>query len=201
VTGSRERTVVALLVVAVGGLALLASTQTFSTVQLVGRPALPVSGQGVAPALAPLGIVLVAAAAALTIAGRVARAVLGAVLVLLGAGIVLLTLPTALDPLSGTKGAIIAATGIGGDAVLTGVRGAAGSAWPVVAAVSGLFAALLGAGVLVRSPRWPSGGRRFRAESSHVSADPVDEWDALTRGTDPTAPEAPPGGPPSGPTP
>jgi hypothetical protein len=201
VSGSRERTVVALLIVAVGGLALLASTQTFSTVHLVGRPPLVVTGQGVVPALAPLGIVLVAAAAALTIAGRVARAVLGTVLVLLGAGVVLLTLPTALDPLSGTRGAIIAATGIGGDALLTGVRGATVSAWPLVAAVAGLLAALLGTVVLFRSSRWPAGGRRFRAEPGRVSADPVDEWDALTRGTDPTAAGAPDGGSPSGPTP
>lgn len=197
----RERTIVALLVIAVGGLVLLVSTRTFSTVHLTGRPPLPVTGQAVAPALAPLGIVLIAAAAALTIAGRVARAVLGTVLVLLGAGVVLLALPTALDPLNGTRGAVIAATGVGGDEVLAGVGGATGSVWPLVGAVAGLLAALLGAVVLVRSPRWPTGGRRFRAEPARVSTDPVDEWDALTRGTDPTAGETPEGGPAPGATP
>jgi hypothetical protein len=201
VGGGRERTIVALLVIAVGGLVLLVSTRTFSTVHLAGRPPLPVTGQGVAPALAPLGIVLIAAAAALTIAGRVARAALGTVLVLLGAGVTLLTLPTAIDPLSGTRGAVIAATGVGGDVVLAGLRGAVGSPWPLIGAVGGVLAAVLGAVVLVRSSRWPTGGRRFRGEPARVSTDPIDEWDALTRGTDPTAAETPDGGAAPGTTP
>src|SRR5206468_8147616 len=95
-SAGRERLVLVLVVLALGGVVVLASTQVFSTVVPVdGRP-VPVTGQDVAPALAPLGIVLIALAGALTIAGRIARVVLGLVLVLLGAVVVLLTLPNAL---------------------------------------------------------------------------------------------------------
>jgi hypothetical protein len=96
----------------------------------------------------------------------------------------------------------MAATGVGGRGALAGAS-ATGTAWPVVAAVAGLLAALLGAVVLVRSPGWPAGGRRYQAApSAHASTDPVDEWDALTRGTDPTAAEGPDaGGTASGRTP
>ncbi len=126
-SSGRERLVLVLVVLALGGVVVLASTQVFSTVVPVdGRP-VPVTGQGVAPALAPLGIVLIALAGALTIAGRIARVVLGLVLVLLGALVVLLTLPNALDPSAGTRGAVSTATGVIGH--VTAV--AHGGGWPV----------------------------------------------------------------------
>ena len=183
-----------LAVLALGGLVVLCSTQVFSTVTPVDAKPVPVSGQGVAPALAPLGIVLLALAAALTIAGRVARILLGLVLVLLGALIVLLTLPNALDPAAGTRGAVSGATGVVGHVVAVAV----GTPWPLIAAVAGVLAALAGAVVLVRSPGWPSGGGRYRqaGPAERRRTDPVDEWDALTAGADPTG--ADPGGPDPG---
>jgi hypothetical protein len=198
----RERLVLVLVVLALGGLIVLCSTQVFSTVTPVGSKPVPVPGQGVAPALAPLGIVLLALAAALTLAGRVARLVLGLVLVLLGALVVLLTLPNAFDHSAGTRGAVGAATGVAGRVAAVAV----GTPWPLVAAVAGLVAALAGAVVLVRSPGWPSGAGRYRqgAAPEGRRADPVDEWDALTAGADPTGTEpagADEPGPGQGPTP
>jgi hypothetical protein len=181
---SRERLVTVLVVLALGGLVVLSSTQVFSTVTPAGAKPVAVTGQGVAPALAPLGIVLLALAAALTIAGRIARIVLGVVLVLLGAVVVLLALPTALDPAAGTRGSVSAATGVVGRVAVVAV----GTPWPLVASVAGVLAALAGAVVLVRSPGWPSGGGRYRqaGEAEGRRSDPVDEWDALTAGGDPT---------------
>lgn len=183
-TAGRERLVAVLVILALGGLVVLASTRVFATVTPPAARPVPVTGQGIAPALAPLGIVLVALAAALTISGRVARIVLGVVLVLLGAAIVFLTLPNGLDPLAGTRGAVSTATGVvgrvGGSAV--------GTPWPVVAAAAGVLVALTGAAVLVRAPGWPSGSGRYRPSAAQggSASDPVDEWDALTRGADPT---------------
>jgi hypothetical protein len=184
---SRERLVLVLVVLALGGVVVLCSTQVFSTVTPVDATPVPVTGQGVAPALAPLGIVLVALAGALTIAGRVARVLLGVVLVLLGAVVVLLTLPNALDPAAGTRGAVSTATGVAGRVAEVAV----GTAWPLAAAVAGVLASLAGAAVLVLSPGWPSGGGRYRQAggSGGRRSDPVDEWDALTSGDDPTGPE------------
>lgn len=182
--GGRERLTAVLVVLALGGLIVLASTQVFATVLPPGEKPVPVTGQQVAPALAPLGIVLLALAAALTMAGRVARIVLGVVLLLLGAVVVLLTLPNVLDPLAHTRGAVSTATGLIGHAPTVGE----GTAWPLVATVAGVLAALAGFGVLLRSHGWPTGGNRYRQQGATGPrrSDPVDEWDALTAGADPT---------------
>jgi hypothetical protein len=194
---ARERLVLVLVVLALGGSIVLCSTQVFATVTPVDAQPVPVTGQGVAPGLAPLGIVLLALAASLTIAGRAARIVLGLVLVLLGALVVLLTLPNALDPAVGTRGAVSTATGVLGH--VSGL--AVGTPWPWAAAAAGVLAALAGAVVLVRSPGWSSGGGRYRqaGEAEARRTDPVDEWDALTSGEDPTRADGPGQGP--GPTP
>ncbi|MGN6743715.1 MAG: Trp biosynthesis-associated membrane protein, partial [Amnibacterium sp.] len=101
---ARERLVAVLVVLALGGAIVLASTQVFATVLPPAEKAVPVTGQQVAPTLAPLGIVLLALAAALTIAGRVAPHVLGGVLQQLGAVVVLHAHPSVLDPHAGTRG-------------------------------------------------------------------------------------------------
>lgn len=185
-TPARERLLVVVGAVAAGAGAVLASTQPFATARLVGAaPPVVVSGAQAAPALAPLGIVALALALALTIAGRAARLVLGAVLALLGAGIVVLALPNVLDPAAGTHGAISAATGVTEVGRLVAAR--SGTGWPVVGVVSGALAALLGLVVLARGRRWTTGGRRFRSDVPAAAAtDPIAEWDALSRGTDPT---------------
>jgi hypothetical protein len=183
----RERLVVVAALVVLGAGIVLASTRTFSTVTLVSREhPLVIPGSSAVPALAPVGIVLLALAIALTIAGRVARIVLGVVLLLLGLAVVALALPSALDPSAGTRGQEIAALGV--TDVRSSVVAVVGTPWPAVAVALGALAALLGVLVVVRAPRWPVGGRRYRSEAAPaaVSTDPVDEWDALTRGTDPT---------------
>lgn len=184
---ARERLLVVLALLALGGAAVLTSTRTFSSVDLIGvQQPLLVTGAQAAPALAPIGLAQLALAGALTIAGRVARVVLGLLLVLLGAAVVALAAPVAADPSSGTRGPIAAATGVTGGEQLVGQI--AGTAWPVVAVVAGVLSALLGVLVLVRARRWSTGGRRFRqpAAGPAVTTDPVSEWDALTRGGDPT---------------
>ncbi|MFD1720977.1 Trp biosynthesis-associated membrane protein [Amnibacterium endophyticum] len=184
-TPARERMFVVLALVALGGFAVLVSTRTFAVVTVPGlaRP-VEVAGSQAAPALAPLGLACLALAGALTIAGPVVRRVLGAVLVLLGAAEVLLLVPLAADPASGVLGAVSTATGLVGAA-----DGAvAGSGWAAAGTVGGVLAAAVGVVVLIRAGRWSTGGRRFRKQDAAVvrSTDPIAEWDALTRGGDPT---------------
>ncbi|GAA4743289.1 hypothetical protein GCM10025783_13550 [Amnibacterium soli] len=189
-TPARERSLVVLGVLLAGAAAVLASTQPFASAVITGtRAPVVVAGQAAAPSLAPLGIVALALGIALTIAGRVARVVLGVLLVLLGAGIVAAAFPNVVDDSVGTRGAITAVTGVTDVAGLVVSR--SGTAWPVVAVAAGVLAVLLGLAVLVRSRRWTTGGRRFRAETPAVQrTDPISEWDALSRGSDPTdAPE------------
>lgn len=185
-TPARERSLVVLGVLLAGAGAVLASTQPFASAVITGtRAPVVVTGSAAAPSLAPLGIVALALGIALTIAGRIARVVLGVVLVLLGAGTVAAAFPNVVDDSVGTRGAITAVTGVTDVAGLVVSR--SGTAWPVVAVAAGVLAVLLGLVVLLRSRRWTTGGRRFRAEAPAVQrTDPISEWDALSRGSDPT---------------
>ena len=185
-TPARERSLVVLGVLLAGAAAVLASTQPFASAVITGaRAPVVVAGQAATPSLAPLGIVALALGIALNIAGRVARVVLGVLLVLLGAGIVAAAFPNVVDDSAGTRGAITAVTGVTDVAGLVVSR--SGTAWPLVAVAAGVLAVLLGLAVLVRSRRWTTGGRRFRAETAAVRrTDPISEWDALSRGSDPT---------------
>lgn len=188
-TPARERLTVVLGVLVAGAGTVLASTQTFATAVVTGvKDPVVVAGSAAAPSLAPLGIVALALGIALTIAGRIARIVLGVVLVLLGAGIVASALPNLLDDAAGTTTAIVSATGVSQVGAFVTAR--SGSAWPAVAVVAGVLALVLGLVVLIRGHRWSTGGRRFRADAPvSRSTDPISEWDALSRGGDPTTPE------------
>jgi hypothetical protein len=193
-TPARERLVVVLGVLVAGAGTVLASTQTFASAVVTGvRAPVVVAGSAAAPSLAPLGIVALALGIALTIAGPVARLVLAALLVLLGAGIVAAALPNVLSDTAGTTAAIVAATGV--SQVDAFVTSRSGTLWPELAVVTGLLAAVLGVVVLIRSRRWTTGGRRFREDASAArSTDPISEWDALSKGSDPTTPDDEPAG-------
>lgn len=185
-TPARERLLAVLVLLLLGAVAVLVSTQPFASIVLDGRQQpLVVPGSKAAPALAPIGIAQLALAGALSIAGPVARRVLGVLLVVLGAATIALLLPVLGDPAAGTAGAVEAATGVTDSGA---VRSLAGTAWPAVGVAGGVLGALLGVLVLLRARRWSTGGRRFRQpdEAPVRSTDPVSEWDALTRGGDPT---------------
>lgn len=188
-TAARERLAAVVALTALGVLLLIAGTATWATVGLAVPPgSVVVTGPSAAPALSALGLVLLALAAALSIAGRAARAVLGVLLLLIGAAVVGLALPAGLDPARAATAAITAKTALtGADTVRGVIRSAVATPWPFVAAACGPLLAALGLAVLVRAPRWPVGGRRYRpARAVRTTGDPVDDWDLLTRGADPT---------------
>jgi uncharacterized membrane protein (TIGR02234 family) len=191
----RERLIAVLVLAALGGAAVLASTQPWVEVAVRGARPVIVQGSAAAPALAPMALVLLALAATLSIAGRAARLVLALVAVLGGAALVVLALPVLTDPAGAASGSVTTATGIAGSASVRAVIArATATGWPVLAALSGALTVVAGLLVAIRSPRWPTGGRRFRPSSARaVTTDPVEEWDALTAGNDPTAASDPGG--------
>lgn len=193
---SREPLLAVLALAVLGAVTILASTQTWITAAVSGSRPVVVAGSAAAPALAPLALALLALAAVLGIAGRAARIVLAIVAVLCGAGIVAVALPAITDAVGAAAGRVTAATGIAGAAsVRATVTGTSTTPWPVVALVAGTLTFLAGPAIAVRSPRWPVGGRRFRAAAPApvATTDPVEEWDALTKGDDPTAVPPPDG--------
>jgi uncharacterized membrane protein (TIGR02234 family) len=207
------------LLIAVLALAVFgATTQTWITVNLDpdqlgqagGQNTLPVQGSKAATAVTALAVVALAGGLAASIAGRIARILITAIIILASAGIITAAATVLSDPLSAAQGSIAAATGITGGSADVRV-----TAFPVLAVVAG---ALLGLGALLIIPAgryWKvrtkydvaagraaagTGGAAAGAatDSTATSAaaggvpapagpvDEIDSWDRLSQGDDPT---------------
>ncbi|BDZ66497.1 Trp biosynthesis-associated membrane protein [Agromyces mangrovi Wang et al. 2018] len=188
----RLKLTLVLAVLGASGLGLVAWTQTWFTITLDTGDAHAVPGEVADAALAALALAGLALGAALAIAGRVARLVLGVLAVVLGACVVLSAWLALVDPAAAAAPVVTEATGIAGDSAAALVTSVAGTAWPWLGAASGVVLAAAGIAVLATSSRWPESSRRYRAvqveRADGGSAGAVDEWDELSRGEDPTEP-------------
>lgn len=206
------------LLIAVLALAVFgATTQTWITVNLDpdqlgqagGQNTLPVQGSKAATAVTALAVVALAGGLAASIAGRIARFLITAIIILASAGIITAAATVLSDPLAAAQGSIAAATGITGGSAEVSV-----TVFPVLAVVAG---SLLGLGALLIIPAgryWKvrtkydvaagpaaagAGGAasgaatdaKTSAATGGVTApagpvDEIDSWDRLSRGDDPT---------------
>lgn len=175
-----------------GAVALIAGSQTWISFMLDGTHSVEtVTGHAANAALSPVSIAIIAAALALTIAGPVFRRVLGALVALLGAGLVALTGGVLADPLAAAGGRITELTGIAGGAAGSAVLWSDVSVWGWVSALAGALAVVLGLVVLLLSGRWSSGGRKYdsaprAAGAAGAAPDRISDWDSLSEGTDPS---------------
>ncbi|MFD1713584.1 Trp biosynthesis-associated membrane protein [Amnibacterium flavum] len=173
------------------GLVLICGNLTWFTVQL-GTAPLEVTGQSAAPALSGLALAGLALAGALSIAPLILRYILGALQTLLALVSASAVLPVLSDPIAGVAAAVTDATGIQGDESVRGiVVSLESSPWPVVSLAAAIAGALVGLLVIVTARRWPTPGRKYDAPVESRTAEPAargreDDWDALTRGEDPT---------------
>jgi uncharacterized membrane protein (TIGR02234 family) len=182
---------IAVLALAVFG----TTTQTWMSVHLdssqlgeaVNRQdGLPVQGSKAATAVTALALVALAGGLAVSIAGRIARWIITAIIVAASAGIVAAAVTVLADPLAASQGSIAAATGIAGSSAQVSV-----TAFPAVAVVAG---ALLGLGALLIIPAsrfWKTRTKYDAAPGGRPSApagraDEIESWDRLSRGDDPT---------------
>lgn len=189
--------VLATLVCAIGLFAASAATWIHATVETTLQPiTVDVAGSDAAPAVTALGLVAGAAAVALTLAGRVLRTIVGAVVSLAGVGAIFAVLSVTADPENASRGAVgtqTGAVGTGGEFVLTV------SPWLALAAAVGLILCGLWLVLVARNARKKSGQRYDRealagnkaasADEKTVTtehSDDIDAWDAFTRGEDPT---------------
>ncbi|WP_066285588.1 Trp biosynthesis-associated membrane protein [Arthrobacter sp. B6] len=191
---ARKSTLV--LLVAVLALAVFGTTtQTWITVTLdpnqVGQAgsaqtALQVQGSKAATAVTALALVALAGGLAAAIAGRIARWIITAIIVLASAGIVGAAATVLADPLAAAQGSIAAATGVTGSSA-----GVTVTAFPAIAVVVGVLLAL-GALLIIPAGRYWKSRTKYDARttgSAAATAGPVDEidsWDRLSRGDDPT---------------
>ena len=183
-----------LSLVALAGLALLlAWSQDWFVVEIAGT-AHPVGGDVAAGAIAALALTALAVVAALALSGPVFRVILGALTVLVGGSVVLVTVFVLAEPILAVAPALSEQSGISGLASLTELVDAIEpTAWPSVAAAVGVVLALAGVAVIATSARWPRSGRRFAREpvQSVAGGSAIDEWDALSHGDDPTEEHGP----------
>nr|WP_231709426.1 Trp biosynthesis-associated membrane protein [Arthrobacter sp. zg-Y895] len=201
--------------VLLAALAFGTTTRTWLNVTLpaanVVTPDVAVSGSDAATAVTAFAVVGVAAALAAGIAGRIARWIIGVIIVVSGVGVAAASSRIIADPLQGAAGAIGKAIGVssaeGTQVELTPM--------PYAALVIGILIALAGIWLALAGRHWTT-SRRYAptAEPDGAATDadaagtgtspdarnqkdagagpPVDEidsWDRLTRGEDPTDPK------------
>ncbi|WP_166871909.1 MULTISPECIES: Trp biosynthesis-associated membrane protein [unclassified Salinibacterium] len=189
-SGRALKTTAILAGLIIGGVELIAATQTWVQLQLTSGLSLAVSGETAAPALAAIGLAGLALAAALSLAGPVFRVILGILQLLVSATVLLMTALAIIDPLAASASAVTDATGVGGnDSVTALVATVQLTAWPWIVLVLGVLGALLGLGILITTRHWPRTGRKYQAVRFEQAAgeSSVDDWDALSDGQDPTA--------------
>ena len=189
-TGARLKALVLALVGVLAAVVLLAWSQPWFTLALPDET-ITVGGDVAGAALPPLALASLALVLALAIAGPVFRMVLGVLESLLGLVVALVAGMALGDPVAASAPAITDATGVSGTDAVAGLVGdVTVSAWPVVALVAGILMGVVGLSAAITGGRWPQTGRRYsrsRLESAD-SESPVDEWDALSEGDDPTQP-------------
>ena len=174
---------------ALSGLVFLSWTQAWLAVALIDGPTLSVAGDVAAPALTTLALTCLVLNGALSIAGPFFRIVLGVLEGLLGVTVVLSGVLALANPVASSAAAISDATGVAGaEPIAALVAGVTVTAWPWVATISGALLVALGAMVVATATRWPGSGRKYSAVrlADPENRDAVDDWDALSEGTDPT---------------
>ncbi|MGK0741490.1 Trp biosynthesis-associated membrane protein [Leucobacter sp. Z1108] len=180
-----------------GGLALVAATQPWATIVLVegaaAAGALQVSGQDLNASLSPVAIAALAAALALTIAGKIFRRVLGILVAALGAGAIAVAVGVLVDPVGAAAGRIAEITAISGADQLALVQSSALSVWPLVTAIAGGALIVFGVLVVILSGRWGTAGRKYESRSDadvaeRVATEPdrISDWERQSDGEDPS---------------
>ena len=189
-TGARLKLISLVAIALLAALIFADWSQTWFTLTVQGKP-FPVSGQVAGSALSALALASLALIAALAIAGRFFRVVLGVLLALLGVCVVAVSAFAIGNPVVAATSAITKATGVAGtQSVAKLVTATSVTAWPVVAIVLGVLLTLLGLAIAPTARSWPDSGRKYtrsRLTTADAEAqDPVSEWDALSEGDDPT---------------
>jgi uncharacterized membrane protein (TIGR02234 family) len=169
-----RRGIVVMGIVLLALLAFGSSTQTWLTVRLpqesVQTPDLMIAGSDASTPVTAFALVALAAALAVSIAGRVARWVIAVILVLSGVGIVLSSVAVALDPTAAAEPAIGTAIGVSGR---SGAEATA-SAMPWLAVVAGVLLVLAAVWLVLAGRRWGVNKRYDAGASRAVRPAPGD---------------------------
>jgi len=195
-TPARRKAISLAGIAVLAALIFLAWSQPWFQLTVRGEP-LTVGGDVAAGALPPLALASLALVLALAIAGPFFRVVLGGLDALIGVAVITTAGFALAHPAAASEAAVTKATGISGTASTTAlITAQSTSGWPVVAIVVGVLVVLTGVAVAVTARAWPASGRKYTrtrlATPEGAEPDPVQEWDALSEGEDPTEPSGAP---------
>ncbi|MFD0632867.1 Trp biosynthesis-associated membrane protein [Catenulispora yoronensis] len=186
----RELTITVLLALLGGAVAWIAAGRVWATGRAGIAPdtvAVSATGSSLSAAVSTLGLTAIAGALALLATQRLARRLVGVLLVAVGVGVVVSAL--------GARGATHAAHVLGEKAAAKGLSSGAVpahmAAWWLLAVLGAVPVVLAGLAAVVRGSAWPGMSSRYE-NAAPKAARPVDAgsskdlWDALDRGEDPT---------------
>ena len=174
----------------VAGLYLFTGTQDWFALEILdgGSVVVPIPGTVAVPAQAAFGLATLALVAALALAGPGFRILFGLLSIVL-AGCVMLGAFLALgDPVLAGSSVVSEHTAVSGTEAVAELVGAVTITWvPAASIASAVLGVLVGLGILVTAGRWPGAQRRYDTGTAlrDEYGNPVD-WDALSRGVDPT---------------
>ena len=188
--GGRGRAAALLLVLA--GLTALAVVPVWFTTSgstaLEGTVAITATGTDVAPGILAAAVAILAAAAAVGLVGRAGRWVVAGVVAGCGVLVIATCVSVLADPAAAVAPVVASRTGVG---QLSG--SVTSSVWPTVAIVVGVLDVLAAGWLVVASRTWAGPTRRYQSDAAGPPASgsgpPADErsdWDALSRGDDPS---------------
>jgi uncharacterized membrane protein (TIGR02234 family) len=190
-TSRRELTTTVLLALLGGVLAWVAAGRVWATGIAGEAPStlgVSATGNDLSAAVTTLALTALAGALALLATRRLARRLVGVLLVAVGVGAAVSAV--------GARGAGHAAHVLGDKAAskhfATGAVAAHTASWWLLAVVGGVLVALAGAAALLRGAAWPGMSSRYenaapkQARAAADTGTARDLWDALDRGEDPT---------------
>lgn len=195
--GSRAKRVLLVWIALAAGLAVLAWSQTWFTIERMEGVELAegttASGGVAAPPVMALALAGLATVAGLALAGLVLRWILGGLVVVIGAVTVMTSVVALADPVRAVSRLVTELTGVAGTSSTSDLIAPSDlsvTVWPWIAILAGVLTAVAGIGVIVTARRWPTSARRFETRvveaETGLPVDSVERWDALSGGDDPT---------------
>jgi uncharacterized membrane protein (TIGR02234 family) len=184
----RARPIVVAGLVLLGATVMLSWTQQWFTIVLTEGSSVEVLGSDAAGSLAALALSIFALVAALSLSSVVVRRVLGVLAAIVGGAIVAVAQSAIADPLRASGALITDATGISGaESIRALVDVVNVSGWPILAIAAGGLIAVLGLFASLSARCWPAPTQKYDRSIDVIADDPTSQWDAQSRGIDPTA--------------
>lgn len=188
----RARLVSVLGIILAGSVGSLAVSQAWFELSLIGGgfESVPVTGIAAVPVALPMSLAVLALGLALALVGRVLRYVFAALGLAIGVVLMAVTVPVlAQRPISALASTVTERTGISGDVGVL-IDTVTATVWGPVAVGAWVLLTVAAIFALATASRWPTGGRRYetgpRTAPTGATLNPVDSWDDLSHGHDPT---------------